>query len=183
MSFISKLQSKYQYNSRLLTSAIVIIVVGFIFGFMASGDLKHITFQVDRISSSRVKIFINAFTINYWYLFVSWIAGMVSFGLIVNYFIAFFKGFIWGVTFTLLIRSEAVFGFFSFFKLILLQILFLLPALIYVTYQGVKMSLVNLGIITIKNRDSGNYFKVILVSLILVVLYSFFNSLFTNIIR
>ena len=35
------------------------------------------------------------------------------------------------------------------------------------------MSLINLGIITIKNRDSGNYFKVILVSLILVVLYSF----------
>ena len=29
MSFISKLQSKYQYNSRLLTSIIVIIVVGF----------------------------------------------------------------------------------------------------------------------------------------------------------
>ena len=46
MSFISKLQSKYQYNSRLLTSVIVIIVVGFIFGFMASGDLKHIPFRL-----------------------------------------------------------------------------------------------------------------------------------------
>lgn len=183
MGIMRSIQTKYQINLRLLTSIIVTILIGFVFGFMASGDIKYLTFQVERVTSSRVKLFLNALTINFWYLFISWIVGMISFGLIINYFIAFFRGFIWGVTFTLLMRSEAIFGFFSFFKLIFLQILFLLPAIIYVTYQGVKMSLINLGLITKRTHETSNYFKVIVRVLILVIAYSLLNSLLGNVVR
>jgi hypothetical protein len=113
-------------------------------------------------------------------------AGMVTFGLIVNYFIAFFKGFMWGVTFTLLLRSEAVYGVFSFVKLIFLQSVFLFPALIYITYKGVKTSLSGLNS-QVGGLHGGNsfseYFKVIFKTMIIVIIYSLINSIFTNVMR
>lgn len=127
-------------HARLLLSIIIIIVFGVIIGFFASGHYSKIQLQLSINHDVKTKQFITAFTQNYWYFFLLWGSAFIPLGFTLSYLIIFFKGFIFGVTFNLLIKAEALFGVYSFFKLVLWQVIILFPLFLYLSYHVLLIS-------------------------------------------
>lgn len=131
---------KKNINPKQLLSILLIIGLGLAFGFFASGQYGKIELSLTHNHDSKVKQFIIVFAQNYWYFFLLWLSALIPLGFIISYIIIFLKGFIFGVTFSLIIKAEALFGVYSFFKLVLWQFLILLPLFIYLSYYVISIS-------------------------------------------
>lgn len=152
----------------IFITILMTIIFGFLIGMLATNKLEKAIYDVERLDKSYLQIFINAFTLNYWYFFLLWILGLVVLGFIFSYFIIFFKSFMTGVTFGICLKSSGVFGIFHFLKYGLLEVLVILPLLCYVGYRSISFSLEG------KNKmvKGQSYFKVIFIATILIVIYS-----------
>ena len=110
-------------------------------------------------ADSKGKIFINTFTLNYWYIFLFWIFSLTELGVFVSYGILFLKTSILGIVFSLLIKTNALFGTWIFLIKMLGQIIFIIPIMYFIL----------LGKINEKNK--------IVISTVIIVLYSILNAL------
>ena len=66
--------------------------------------------------------------------------GFNPFGLLASYALLFGKGFMFGVTIGFIIKAEALFGAYSCFKLLVWQLIILLPLTLYIAYFSVLVS-------------------------------------------
>ncbi len=154
------------------------IFFGFLVGILATNKLEKEYYEVTRIDKSFVQIFINAFTLNYWYFFLLWVLGLTTLGFLISYFIIFFKSFMTGVTLGICLKSTGVFGIVHFLKYGFLELLLILPILFFVGYHSIALSLAGKD----KLHRGNGYFKIIVITTILLVIYAIltcikFNSL------
>ncbi len=152
----------------IFISVLMTVFLGFLIGILATNNLDKENYAIERLDKPYVQIFINAFTLNYWYFFILWLLGLMALGFIFAYFIVFFKSFMTGITFGICLKSMGVFGVVQFAKYGLLELLIILPVLFFTSYKSISLSLEG------KNRigKSGNYFKVILITTIFIVIYA-----------
>lgn len=152
----------------IFITILMTILFGFLIGMLSTNKLAKEYYSVERLDKSYVQIFINAFTLNYWYFFLLWLLGLMAFGFILSYFIIFFKSFMTGVTFGICLKSTGVFGIVHFLKYGVLEIVIILPILLYVGYKSISLSFEGKN----KLMKGGNYFNVILIATILIVVYA-----------
>jgi len=79
--------------TKTVLSIIITIIIGFLIGIFSTNTLPKTVYEIDEEKKSYVQIFLNSFSLNYWYFFVLWFFGMIPFGFCLSYFITFFKSF------------------------------------------------------------------------------------------
>ena len=124
---------KYLKNKLSKTNVIIIFVIifGFFIGIFSTNTLSKLEISIENnLTKSYFEIFLNAFTTNYWYLFIIWFLGMIPFSFIISLFITFFKSFITGVTLGVFLKNSAVVGIFKFLSFSILEILIIIPLII-----------------------------------------------------
>lgn len=107
----------------------------------------------------KIKIFINTFTINYWYIFLFWLFSLNEMSVFISYGILFLKCSTLGVLFSLLIKKEALLGFWFFIIKMFGQLIFILPIMYFILLSKI------------------NEKKKIMISTILLFIYSILNAL------
>lgn len=152
----------------IFITILMTIIFGFLIGMLSTNKLSKEYYSVERLDKSYVQIFINAFTLNYWYFFLLWLLGLMPFGFIIAYFIVFFKSFMTGVTLGICLKSTGVFGIIHFFKYGVLEMIIILPILLYVGYKSIALSFEGKN----KMTNGINYFNVILITTILIIIYA-----------
>lgn len=160
--------------SKVTFSVIVTIFIGMIIGVISTSTLKNLDYQIVNSSKSYVKIFLNAFSLNYWYFFVLWIFGMIPLGFCLSYFVTFFKSFMMGVTLAICLKSSALFGIVEFVGYIFLDGLILIPTLIYLATASINFSLIGKSNY---QRNPNQYFGKLLKVTIIIIIYAILTSL------
>lgn len=108
---------------------------------------------------------IKTFCLNYWYIFVMWIMGLTIIGYIINLFIVYFRGFIYGTLIVYLIKIN-----FSYLILIsLLDLIVFLPLFFSLSYSSV---IISYSIYKKNHPRLDNYYKLIFISLFVIFAYS-----------
>ena len=131
---------KKHINPPIFFSILTALALGFIFGIFATGRFQKIDLALSYQVGPKAKQFLLTFTQNYWFFFIIWLAGLIPFGFIIVYFILFFRSFMFGVTFGLILKAEALFGTYSFFKLLLWHFIINLPLLIFLAHRVLIIS-------------------------------------------
>lgn len=160
--------------SKVKISIIFTIILGTIIGVVSTSTLKDINYQVTRIDKSYLSVFLNSFSLNYWYFFIIWIFGMIPLGFCVIYFIIFFKSFILGITLGICLKSMALLGVVEFLSFVIVDVLILIPTLIYISNASINYSMIfnnNL------NKNPGQYFNRLIKVTILIIIYAILSSL------
>ena len=157
------------YFSKTTISIIFTIILGFLIGVFSTNTLPKTIYEIDDTQKSYVQIFLNAFSLNYWYFFVLWFLGMLPFGFCLAYFITFFKSFMIGVTFGLCLKSSAMFGILHFVTFAILEMGFLIPLLIYLASKSVSFSIFGRKSL---QQNGQNYFNILVFITIAIVIYA-----------
>src|SRR5690554_5290034 len=90
--------SKYKLiKNRLFVYICCLYSIGIIFGVFV---FRNNDYHLDLTEANFFKVFFA----NYWYLFLMWLFGFSAIGLFFNSIIIFFRGFLFGVLLTVLIR-------------------------------------------------------------------------------
>ena len=114
------------------------LLIGLITGFKIQIDIVEIIKE-----KNGVEIFINTFTMNYWYLFLMSILNSGT-NVIINLFILFGKGITLGTSFGILLKNKALFGLGVYLFNFLGQFLFLIPlmfTIILLEFQSTQKKL------------------------------------------
>ena len=151
-----------------MISIILTIIVGFIIGVISTSQLRSENYQLSYQDIPYLQVFLNSFSLNYWYFFLLWLVGIIPLGFIIAYFIIYFKSFMEGVTFGIIVKSSGLFGVASFIKFGFLELFLIFPLLYYVGYQSLKLSFRGKDMLNSKS----DYFKVIIVATIFIVIYA-----------
>ena len=77
--------------TKTVLSIIITIIIGFLIGIFSTNTLPKTVYEIDEEKKSYVQIFLNSFSLNYWYFFVLWFFGMIPFGFCLSYFITFLR--------------------------------------------------------------------------------------------
>lgn len=163
---------KYLKNKLSKTNVIIIFVIifGFFIGIFSTNTLSKLEISIENnLTKSYFEIFLNAFTTNYWYLFIIWFLGLIPFSFIISLFITFFKSFITGVTLGVFLKNSAVVGIFKFLSFSILEILIIIPLIIYLTTKSIAYSLNKFNPITLNNES---YFNVLFKTTIFTIIYA-----------
>ncbi len=142
-----------------LLKKLLIILIGLVIGVLMSIGINKDTIFIENTDVNKVKIFINTFTINYWYIFLIWLFSLNEITNVINYLIIILKTTNLGIMLTLLIKSEALMGSFIFLFNILSFVILMYPLMFYLTK---------------KEKSPERKLKV---SLLIVCLYSIINAL------
>lgn len=150
-------------KNRGLTIIITIYFVGIFSAFILVKPTKIVLKDYD-ISFFGV---IKTFCLNYWYIFVMWVLGLSLLGILINIFIVYFRGFIYGVLVVSLIKTNIKY----LLAITILELTLFLPMFLTVSFFSIMMSYncykhVNFRMI--------NYQKLNLVAIIIVLIYSIF---------
>lgn len=101
-------------------------------------------------------------------------------GFIITYLIIFFRGFILGVSFSLLLKANGLTSIGTFLSLSLPEILIIIPTFIYFSYLSVKMSLT--GGKENSTLKASNYLNKLLLITFIIVIYAIIVMLQNNFI-
>ena len=104
-----------KYLNKTSISVLFVMIIGFIFGIFSTNTIGKLELNVIKNNSSIVKTFINAFTLNYWYLFIIWFLAFIPLGFVIIYFITFFKSCLTGIIFGICLKASAIFGIYQFY--------------------------------------------------------------------
>ena len=58
--------------TKTVLSIIMTIIIGFLIGIFSTNTLPKTVYEIDEEKKSYVQIFLNSFSLNYWYFFVLW---------------------------------------------------------------------------------------------------------------
>ena len=150
------------------------MIIGFIFGIFSTNTIGKLDLNIIKNDSNIIKIFINAFTLNYWYLFIIWFLGFIPIGFVITYFITFFKSCLTGITFGICLKASAVFGIYQFIGFSILEILIIFPTLLYLSSKSINQNFEGNRRMLSKGED---YFNVIVKVTILIILYAILSCL------
>ena len=171
-----KLTPRVQFKRQLL-SIVMVIILGFLVGILSTNRLEKEVYTITKSTRPFVEIFIHTFTLNYWYFFILWVCGVLPLGFIISYFIGFFKSFMIGVTIGICIKSSGLFGIIQYVKFGILEIVILLPILIYASYKSISLSL-NGRDQLFQNKE--NYWNVLVKITLGIILFSLLTCLKFN---
>ena len=134
--------------------------MGFILGILQTLGIKkeEIDFVLD-LDKNKIKVFINTFTINYWYIFLLWLFSQLELGKFFAFIIIFLKCTLLGITLSLLIKSQALFGLGTYLFCMFGQFVIILPLMFYIVLNNGKKE------------------KKLIISTIVIMIYSILNSL------
>lgn len=135
---MSKITKNISFN-KIIILLLFIVISGMFIGIFSTNNIKNVNIKIIKKNLSYLKIFLNAFTLNYWYFFLIWFFGLIPFGFIINCFITFFKSFSLGVTLGICLKASAIFGIKEFLSFCFLELLIIIPLLIFTTYQSFKI--------------------------------------------
>ena len=119
------------------------LLIGLITGFKIQIDIEEIIKE-----KNGVEIFINTFTMNYWYLFLMSILNSGT-NVIVNLFILFGKGITLGTSFGILLKNKALFGLGVYLFNFLGQFLFLIPVMFTIILLEFQSTQKKLTVVTL----------------------------------
>ena len=160
--------------SKTVLSIIVTIIIGFLIGIFSTNTLPKTIYEINEEKKSYVQIFLNSFSLNYWYFFVLWFFGMIPFGFCLSYFIIFFKSFMIGVTLGVCLKSSAIFGIMQFITYAILEGIIIIPTLIYLANKSIKFSINGRRTFS----DTGQkYFNVLVKVTIIIAIYALLTCL------
>ena len=148
-------------NNRGLT----IIITVYLMGILSSIILVRP--EVIKISDNSITFLgvIKTFCLNYWYIFIMWIMGLTIIGFIFNFFIVYFRGFIYGTLLIYLIKIN-----FSYLVLLtLLDLIVFIPLFIILSYYSINLSYSTYKKINIRLES---YHKLMYISIIVILVYS-----------
>ena len=148
-------------NNRGLTIIVTVYLVGIISAFFL---VKPTTIVLNTKDATFFGV-IKTFCLNYWYVFVMWALGLSLLGFIINIFIVYFRGFIYGVLIVCLIKTNIKY----LLAITLLEIIFFLPIFLAISYFSIMLSFNNYGN---KKMPMINYQKLNLAAIILILIYS-----------
>lgn len=117
-----------------MRTLVLIFLVGLVIGFLATAYIDKEEIQLIRSPRNFWQTFVNHFTLNYWYFFLTWMMGLVIFGFILVFFICFLKGFFEGIVLGIFVRSQAFVGIIGFLKMRLWDVILLIPLFLYLCY-------------------------------------------------
>lgn len=148
-------------NDRLFLMIISIYISGIISSFLIVSP------ETISLSETNVTIWgiIQTFTLNYWYILLMWILGFSITGVVFNFFIIFFRGFLYGNLIVHLIKIN--FGYLLIISLI--EIIVFIPFFIMLAYKSIILSIKKQHLDRI---ESENYNKLLLIMTIAIFLYS-----------
>ncbi len=119
------------------------LLIGLITGFKIQIDIEEIIKE-----KNGVEIFINTFTMNYWYLFLMSILNSGT-NVIINLFILFGKGITLGTSFGILLKNKALFGLGVYLFNFLGQFLFLIPVMFTIILLEFQSTQKKLTVVTL----------------------------------
>lgn len=148
-------------NNRGLQIIATLYIIGIISSFII---VSPGTIQITNDGVTVLGI-IKTFCLNYWYIFIMWVLGLSIIGFIFNLFVIFFRGFVYGVLVIYLIRNN----FTYFFAITILDLILFLPLFFTMSYHSIITSYATYKKNHIKNDF---YFKLMLISVVLIFIYS-----------
>lgn len=163
-----------KYLNKTSTSVLFIMIIGFIFGIFSTNTIGKLELNVIKNNSSIVKTFINAFTLNYWYLFIIWFLAFIPLGFVIIYFITFFKSCLTGIIFGICLKASAIFGIYQFVGFSILEILILFPTLLYLSSKSINLNFEGKRRMLSNGED---YFNVLIKVTILIIIYAILSCI------
>ena len=135
-------------NRKTLLSFIILFIIGLALGLIFITYLrefdkaliqKEINEYMDLINGdlNYLKGFINSFKINFIYITIIWLTGLISITFLINYFIIFYKGFLIGFTissFTIIYKVRGI----------LLSIVFMFPQELINVFLLITLSVISI---------------------------------------
>lgn len=116
-----------KHISILITCSLIGLLVGVFLVYTNDIGLEYCPLE----NISKVRQFINLFTINYWYLCLMWVLKINPITRLLNYFILFFKSITIGIIFGILLKSYALYGIGMFLVNWFGQIIIIYPLMFY----------------------------------------------------
>ena len=116
-----------KHISILITLSLIGLLVGVFLVYTNDIGLEYSPLE----NISKVRQFINLFTINYWYLCLMWVLKINPITRLLNYFILFFKSITIGIIFGILLKSYALYGIGMFLVNWFGQIIIIYPLMFY----------------------------------------------------
>ena len=163
-----------KYLNKTAISVLFIIIIGFIFGIFSTNTINKLDINVVKNNSNIIKIFINAFTINYWYLFIIWFLGFIPFGFIFSYFITFFKSCLCGITFGICLKASAIFGIAQFITFSILELFIIFPTLLYLSSKSINLNFEGKRNLILNGEQ---YFNTLIKVTVLIILYAILSCI------
>lgn len=148
-------------NNRGLTIIITVYLVGIVSALFL---IKPTTTVINNFDASFWGV-IKTFCLNYWYFFIMWALGLSLLGFIINIFIIYFRGFIYGILVVTLIKTN----FKYLIAITLLEIILFIPIFFAVSYFSIMISF---KYSQNKNINLINYQKINLLAIIIILIYS-----------
>lgn len=149
------------FKNRNLVLIFSLYMMGILFSFLLVSAQKLDMTNTDITFFSILKTFL----LNYWYLFIVWLLGLNFIGFLVDSFIVYFRGFIYGVLIINLIKIN----FTYLLVLTILELIVFCPMFFFLTFTSMQNSL---SIFTKKRKINVNYEKILLFMTILCFIYS-----------
>ena len=163
-----------KYLNKTSISVLFIMIIGFIFGIFSTNTIGKLDLNIIKNDSNIIKIFINAFTLNYWYLFTIWFLGFIPIGFVIAYFITFFKSCLTGITFGICLKASAIFGIYQFIGFCILEIIIIFPTLLYLTTKSINLNFEGKRSMF---SNTENYFNVLIKVTILIIIYAILSCI------
>lgn len=148
-------------NNRSLTIIITVYIVGIISAFLL---VKPTPLEISHNDADLIRV-IKTFGLNYWYIFVMWALGLSILGFIINIFIVYFRGFIYGVLIINLLKVNLKY----LIAITLLELIIFLPIFLAVSYFSIMLSY---NYYHQKNFNIINYQKLNIIAIIMILIYS-----------
>ena len=148
-------------NNRGLTIIITVYLVGIVSAFFL---VKPTSIVLNDFDASFFGV-IKTFCLNYWYIFLMWALGLSLLGFIINIFIVYFRGFVYGVLVVCLIKSNIKY----LLAITLIEIILFLPIFMAISYFSIMMSF---NYFRNKNMKLINYQKLNFIAIIIILIYS-----------
>ena len=99
---------------------------------MSSGAAKNNVNLLFEQDENKIELFLNTFTINYWYIFLFWIFSLNELTVFISYAILLLKCSVFGILFCMLVKANALFGVGLFFVKIFGQMFFILSIMYFI---------------------------------------------------
>lgn len=167
------INNKIKIN-KIVTSILFIIVIGVLIGILSTNKLEKINITISNNNEKYLKIFLNSFSLNFWYLFLIWFIGMIPLGFIFDYLIIFVKSFTIGITLGICLKSSAIFGIKEFITFAILELIIVVPSLIFLGNKSISFSLNGKNNLSINRND---YFNVLIKITIITIIYAILSCL------
>lgn len=189
-------------NRKILLSFIILFLFGLVVGLLFITYLKdldkaliekEINEYIKLISGdiSYINGFLNSFKINFIYITLIWLVGLIPIIFLLNYFIIFYKGFLIGFTISSFIMIYKLKGLF-------LSLIFMFPHVLINIFIFITLSVISIKFskkmyLKLKRnnmydfkKDYKEYIKIYFIFLVLVVINSlievFINSLLVRLV-